>query len=106
MRKVVATVMLAASAAVFAPSAVPQVTQNAMALSASAPQEITLGGVQAGAVTPVALSGARMLDDATRADAASWIPSVKGPEPGIAWIFALGFLGLVITRRIRNGSPF
>jgi hypothetical protein len=106
MRKVVATVMLAASAAVFAPSAVPQVPQNAMALSASAPQEIKLGAVQSGGMTPVALTGARMLGNATRADAQSWMPSAKGPEPGIAWIFALGFLGLVITRRIRNGSPF
>ncbi|HUP28810.1 MAG TPA: hypothetical protein VM122_01460 [Usitatibacter sp.] len=106
--KFVATVLLAASAALFAPSAIPQGTQNAMALSASAPSEISRVAVQAGnaVATPVGFTSARMLGDATRSDDASWKPSLKGPEPAFAWVFALGFLGLVITRRIRNSSQF
>jgi hypothetical protein len=76
MRKIVATVMLAATAAVFTPAAVPQVPHNAMALNASAPQEIKM------------------------------VPRLQGPEPAFAWVFALGFLGLVMTRRIRASSQF
>ena len=105
MRKFVATVILAASAAVFAPSAVPQIPHNAMALNASAPHEISTAAMQAGSAvaTPVALTTS-VLGHASRADAASWMPSFKGPEPAFAWVFALGFLGLVITRRIRNSQ--
>jgi hypothetical protein len=108
MSKVVATVMLAASAALFAPSAVPQGTGNAMALSASAPSQISRAAVQAGnaVATPVAFTSARMLGDASRADDASWMPSFKGPEPAFAWVFALGFLGLVVTRRIRSSGQY
>ena len=105
--KIVATVILAASAAVFAPSAIPQVTHNARSLHASAPSGISNAAVRAGnAVTPVSLSSARLLGDATRSDAASWVPGFKGPDPAFAWVFALGFLGLVITRRIRSSGQF
>jgi hypothetical protein len=105
MSKFVATVILTASAALFAPQAVPQITQNAM-LSTSAPQQISAAAVQAGSAvtTPVSLASAKLLGDVQRADSASWMPSLKGPEPAFAWVFALGFLGLVITRRIRNSQ--
>jgi hypothetical protein len=108
MRKIVATVVLAACASVFAPSAIPQVAQTAMKFDADTPRKMTSAAMSAGTAvaTPVALSSARLLGDASRADAASWMPSLKGPEPAFAWLFALGFLGLVITRRIRSSQQF
>jgi hypothetical protein len=108
MRKIVATVVLAACAGAFAPSAIPQVAQRAVAFEIAAPGDLSHAALNAGtaAVTPIALSSARMLGDAGRAEAASWMPSIKGPEPAFAWVFALGFLGLVITRRIRNSQQF
>jgi hypothetical protein len=31
------------------------------------------------------------------------LPSVTAPDPSLAWILALGFLGLVVLRRTRSG---
>lgn len=30
-------------------------------------------------------------------------PEVRKPDPGVAWLLALGFLGLVVLRRTRSG---
>jgi hypothetical protein len=38
----------------------------------------------------------------TAADA-GMAPEVRKPEPTVAWLLALGFLGLVVLRRTRSG---
>ena len=108
MRKFLATAVLAASAAMFAPSATPQVANNAMALNAAAPQELQAVALQAGSAmaVPVAATSAGLLREVEGREAASWLPRIHGPEPAFAWIFALGFLGLVVTRRIRAARDF
>ena len=103
MRRFVATAMLAGSAAVFAPMATPQVPNNAMALNASAPAQLNPVSVQSGSAiaVPIAAVSTGLLQNVERADSASWLHRIDAPEPGTAWVFALGFLGVVAVRRIR-----
>jgi hypothetical protein len=107
MRKFVAIAVLTASATVFAPEATPQTAQP-MALAASVPTELQSVALQAGSPmsAPVRASSVGLLSDVQRADSASWLSPSQGPEPAFAWVFALGFLGLVVMRRIRASQPF
>lgn len=58
------------------------------------------GMVQVAAVSPLR-SSARIFDlEGNLQSAAS--PFEAGPDPSVAWLMALGFLGLVVARRTRS----
>ena len=81
MRKTLAAAVLTGLASVFAVTGSAQVPSNAMALSASAPAHI---------------------EPSTTRFSSSLLP--EGPSPTTAWVFAAGFLALVVLRRINSGS--
>jgi hypothetical protein len=81
MRKTLAAAVLTGIASVFAVTGSAQVPPNAMALSASAPAHIEAQGNRfAMALLP------------------------EGPAPASAWVFAAGFLALVVLRRIGGST--
>src|SRR3954463_8441140 len=107
MKKIVAATLFCA------PLAIPAVAQGphtSVALNAGASQ----GSAAAAEMVPVSAASAEPVgskplyggDLATgKADhAALGLPA--GPAPALAWIFALGFLGLVVMRRTRASNAF
>ena len=34
---------------------------------------------------------------------AKLLPAISSPDPSLAWILAIGFLGLIVLRRTRSG---
>jgi hypothetical protein len=63
-------------------------------------------GKVAGMMTPVAIDRTGLPHEASLpappAGEDSSDPSRRAPEPTAAWVMALGFLGIVVTRRIRG----
>jgi hypothetical protein len=82
MRKTLAAAVLTGIASVFAVTGSAQVPPNAMALSASAPVH---------------------MDAQAPRLASSLLP--EGPAPETAWVFAAGFLALVVLPRIGGSAP-
>ena len=78
MRKTVAAAALTGIASVFAVTGSAQVPPNVMALAASAPRMEAQASHFATNILP------------------------EGPAPASAWVFAAGFLALVVLRRLNN----
>ena len=102
MKKLLASVILG-TAVMFAP-ATAQVSVQHAALSTAAPQRIAAAGsplIKTAAGAPVLTTG--VYSDFRAASTAAWGASdEEGSRSGssIAWIGALGFLGLVVMRRL------
>ena len=90
MRISLASAILGAAAAMFTASGTAQVPTQAATLSASA---LAPAMLQASTASSGSIS-------------ASLVPSSwrEGPDPSTAWVFAAGFLALVVLRRVGGGA--
>lgn len=118
MKAMVATVILAAAAAVMPPNGSAQAGSQAVSLKAAAAHERGAAPGARPAVSHVAAApvleapesysdiGTGELGTRTASTQAGPLSLLNGPAPSVAWIFALGFLGLVIFRRTRSSTAF
>jgi hypothetical protein len=101
MKKLAAAAIIASVAALAAPFAGAQ--SQPAAISAAAP-------TGSSPLVPVKLSAnpdsaARSLEfNGSTRDLSPISSTLGAPEPGVAWLLALGFLGLVVMRRTRSSS--
>ncbi|HET7728859.1 MAG TPA: hypothetical protein VFK48_02390 [Usitatibacter sp.] len=104
MKKVVASVILG-TAAMFAP-ATAQVPVNGTGLAGAGPQGMAAVGtplIKAAAAAPIVTAG--IYNDMRSGGTAAWGASdseSSSPGSSIAWLGALGFLGLVVMRRLSS----
>lgn len=113
MKAMVATVILAAAAAVIPPNGSAQAGNQAVSLTPVASQERAAArpAVSQVAAAPVLKApesysdiDAGALSARSRSTPGEAFSLFNGPAPSIAWIFALAFLGLVVVRRTRSSS--
>ena len=97
MKKILATAVLTGVVSVFAVPGSAQVPGNAMALNTSAPMAMAAAAPM---TTLAAAAGSSRIEGSRFA--ASLLP--EGPSPTTAWVFAAGFLALVVVRRINSAN--
>ena len=90
MKVSLASAILGAAAVLFTASGEAQVPAQAASLSASA-------------LAPAMLQASTV---SSGSGSATLVPSSwrEGPDPSTAWVFAAGFLALVVLRRVGGGS--
>ena len=118
MKAMVATVILAAAAAVIPPNGSAQAGSQAVSLTPAVAQERAAASRVRPSVSHVAaapvLKAPETYSDISAGALSTHAPSTQGaalslfngPAPSVAWIFALAFLGLVIFRRTRSSAAF
>ena len=87
MQKFVASMLMAGLLAI---PATAQVPQTAMTLASSAPSAAAVS-------KPVVFR-----EDASEAGGSGPLSLPAGPDPAVAWIFAVAFLGMIVTRRMNS----
>ena len=104
MKRIIAATLFCATLAIPAVAQGPHMSGGpkpaAQGMSAQAANLVPVAGAVAAPVAATALYGGDLAGP--REDRA--LPS--GPSPSIAWVLALGFLGLVVMRRTRSSASF
>jgi MYXO-CTERM domain-containing protein len=102
MKKLVAATLFCAGLAVPAVAQGPHdgLARAVKPTAAQAADMVPVSGAEAAPVTGTPLYGGDMAIGRGEGK----MPA--GPTPSIAWLLALGFLGLVVLRRTRASSPY
>lgn len=110
MKKILATAVLTGIASVFAVPGSAQVPGNAMALNTSAPMAMSAAAPMTTFAAPLAVKASASMGlgaaGSSRAEGSRFASSLlpEGPSPDTAWVFAAGFLALVVIRRLNSSS--
>jgi hypothetical protein len=109
MKKLIAATLFCATIAIpaVAQGPHPVLAMNGAPSPSMGAHAANMVPVSGAVAAPVAgTSGLYGGDMATRTPSGPGLGLPSGPAPSIAWILALGFLGLVVLRRTRSSNGF